>query len=335
MIRLLIAALSLKFSACALETLFFANPARTDEPATLSLMISVEQTIPALTGTLRITSPTDLTPSVACELVEPIEDRIRTCSLITTKTLEITFEQDLTQSGYIQIKNFVTPQTTVYTGFEVETNDSFGRQLEKVSGVMLNSLQPQKLAAGILRGSERPGALTDFILSVTPVSQCSSCVLQISGPGLSQASCPDCTTVDASTIRLSTRLTKGSESTITLSDCTNPQSAQVPDSYTVKIVDPQTGGLAESTTLSLQLADSSVISDLSVVMTGNTQVGMYTSLDVSFYVPLPVPSGCVIDIRVPSQFSGLSEYLRQVKVSGVFSEGIQAGRSLQFQVIDI
>lgn len=228
----------------------------------------------------------------------------------------------------------MTPQTTVYTGFEVWTSDSFGRQLEKLSGITLNFLEPQSLAADILRGSERPAALTDFVLSVTPTSQCENCLLEISGPGLSQAHCPDCGAGgldDANTLRLSTPLTSGIESTVTLSNCTNPQQASLADTYTVSMVDPQTGGVAESTEISLQLTDSSLLADLNVELTGNTRVGMFTSLDVTFYVPLTVPAGCVIDFRIPSELSsGLSEYLRQVTASGVFSEGIYAGRSLQF-----
>ena len=101
----------------------------------------------------------------------------------------------MTGNIYLQFNKFTTPLTTTYTGFTIQTFDASGVILEQTDSVKLNSLTPKSMTATITQDSTRMGSITKFNLTVTPKTQCSTCAIEITGPGLSGASCVNCTAI--------------------------------------------------------------------------------------------------------------------------------------------
>lgn len=170
----------------AITATMFVNPAYTNTTATLSVMVNLNQAAQGLI----ITQQSAFMPAT-CLTIDPVLIPVISC-VATGNQLNVKFSQNVAGSFYFQASPYLTPATTTYTGFTVTPYDTNSITLEQMNNIQLSSLAPRPLVATILSGSTRLGAMTTLAVSVTPKSQCATCVLDIAGPGLSQATCTGC-----------------------------------------------------------------------------------------------------------------------------------------------
>ena len=92
----------------------------------------------------------------------------------------------------LSYSQFLTPASTVYSGFTFITYDALGYSIESLSGVKLAKLDPKNLNATVTSVATQYSAVTNLTLKIYPAISCQNCFVVIFGDGMENATCSKC-----------------------------------------------------------------------------------------------------------------------------------------------
>lgn len=330
------------------------SPQTINSVSTLNVRATLSTVVPA-NGRIVITLPSSMSVStgstLTCSFAEPASVTVSTCSYVGNVITATLGSTSLPASFFqINIASVVNPpSTTTTTTFQLQTQNSSGTALDsQTANIFLTATAGSLSTTSLTPSSLVVGATTTLTVSMTASNKVlaggkvkvsfpkwnsqatvSSEILSMINTGFSvtaitnlqQASLVATFASDILTISgaIPTQLAAGSVISFSVTNFRNPITTQTFSGFTITTTD-SSDGIIDSASATMRITTAATVYETSFAAktSSTTEVQEKAVFRLQFKIPVPVNSGCIIDITFPSDFSLSGADLTTVQGFGLF-----------------
>lgn len=308
-------------------------------------------TVPA-GGRIIVTLPSVMSVSTSstltCTFAEPTSVAVATCAYVgnvITATLSTTaLPNSFFQLNIASVVN--PPSTTLTSSFQLQTQDSSGNLLDsQTSNIFLSATAGTLASTTLTPTSQVVGATTTLTVSITTAhtvlangkikvtfpkwnsqATISSDILSMIETGFSVTAVTNLNsgisatfTSDVLTVTggFTTDLAAGSVISFSVTNFKNPITTSTFSGFTIATTDSSDGTI-DSASATMRITTPTSIYDTSFASKDTTEVQEKAVFRLQFKIPVPLNSGCIMDITFPSDFTLNGADLTTVQGFGLF-----------------
>lgn len=327
------------------------SPQTVHATATLNVRATLATTVPA-GGRIIVTLPSVMSVSgsstLACTFAEPTSVAVATCANVgnvVTATLSTTaLPNSFFQLNIASVVN--PPSTTTTSSFQLQTQDSSGNTLDsQTSNIFLSATAGTLASTTLTPASQVVGATTTLTVSLTTTNTVlANGKIKVTFPkwnsqatisanilsmiesgfgvtaitnlnaGISATFSNDVLTITGG---FSSNLAAGSVISFSVTNFKNPITTSTFSGFTIATTDSSDGTI-DSASATMRITTPTSIYDTSFVSKDTTEVQENAVFRLQFKIPVPLNSGCIMDITFPSDFALNGADLTTVQGFGLF-----------------